>query len=375
MHPGNMTVNDFGLLGIVMQFKEYDQGTFNEGGSKILGRQYIFNAKNGEEISSHEGIVAFSLWGSHNNYAIYTYIHSKWQLQIIKKGLIIDNCTPNIKQIIWKPNSDMLALISLEKVEIIEINNKEIDSKFIKRKTKRAAWHPTKNQLWFWENGILLLWNIDIDEIKECIADPTHESIANQKSTPEVTLLSFSPNGRAVALGYNNGIIELYNTETYVKLRSFKTTYHESLNCIRWSPKSSLFLASTLHDKYITIFDAQNNRVIKHIWRFNDHTKFLDLKWFNTNTIQVLENNYCVTTIDLTPFLQLYYRITKISDLKLALLLIAIQNSTKKKIVIDDGIVGVYKKLIREDKSLEKILNSKITKENNIIKTLKKWIY
>lgn len=86
--------------------------------------------------------------------------------------------------------------------------------------------------------------------------------------------ISWSPEGKRLAVGFDYEDIEIYDIDSCKCLQSFKEEYQHFI-VVTWSPDGNT-IATASYDYYPKIWDVSNGQCIKILYRHRGYVHYVD---------------------------------------------------------------------------------------------------
>ncbi|XP_071834835.1 echinoderm microtubule-associated protein-like 6 isoform X3 [Apostichopus japonicus] len=217
-----------------------------------------FRAHEGPCIAMHsldKGFVtggkdgAVALWDENFERCLKTYPVKAGTMSPNSRGCLTQDCPP-IRSVVLGHGH---ILVGTKNGEILEVDKSGPVTICVQGHMESEIWglgtHPSKNICAsVSDDATLRLW--DLDE---------HRMLNLRQLKAGARCCDFSPEGKAIAVGFKDGSFTVVDSET---LKDITTFHHrkEEISDVKFSPETGRYLAVASHDNYVDIYNVMNSK-------------------------------------------------------------------------------------------------------------------
>ncbi|KAI9533540.1 Echinoderm microtubule-associated protein-like 6 [Dissostichus eleginoides] len=208
----------------------------------------MFSLDKGFVTGGKDGVV--ELWDDMFERCLKTYAIKRASLSPGSKGLLLED-NPSIRALTLGHGH---ILVGTKNGEVVEIDKTGPMTLLVQGHMEGEVWglapHPLLHVCaTVSDDKTLRLWE----------TSSNHRMVAVRKLRRGGRCCSFSPDGKALAVGLSDGGVMVVNADTLEDLLSFNHR-RDAISDIRFTPDSGKFLAVASHDGFVDIYNVQSSK-------------------------------------------------------------------------------------------------------------------
>nr|XP_033956112.1 echinoderm microtubule-associated protein-like 6 [Pseudochaenichthys georgianus] len=208
----------------------------------------MFSLDKGFVTGGKDGVV--ELWDDMFERCLKTYAIKRASLSPGSKGLLLED-NPSIRALTLGHGH---ILVGTKNGEVVEIDKTGPMTLLVQGHMEGEVWglapHPLLHVCaTVSDDKTLRLWE----------TSSNHRMVAVRKLRRGGRCCSFSPDGKALAVGLSDGGVMVVNADTLEDLLSFNHR-RDAISDIRFTPDSGKFLAVASHDGFVDIYNMQSSK-------------------------------------------------------------------------------------------------------------------